>query len=134
MANTKKRSTEAKCIPIETLTRRLAESFGPLNWDTRESIAIDDVASWLEIEPEEVEQLIASGLLKATKHRYSQDHIDLTEMVRFLDANPWWFRVRAEKNVQGLRDAILERIITARHQRRMARRAARKASGKAVAA
>mgnify|MGYP003465456086 FL=1 len=47
-------------------------------------------------------------------------------MVRFIDANPWWFRARAEKQVEHLRDELRAIAYRANRARLNARRDARK--------
>jgi len=127
MAKTSRANKEAKCIPVDVLTRRLAASFQPLNWSLSESIDLDDVANHLGVNTEDVQALAVAGLLKTTEHPYSQDTIELSDLVTFLDANPWWYAQRAAKQVERLRDELSGIAHSARLARLRARRAARKA-------
>lgn len=123
MANVKRSSKEAKCIPIPTLTKRLAASFAAINWPVDATLGVDTTADHLGIQVEHVEALIAAGLLATVKgNRY---RVDPREVMRFVDANPWWYGARAAAQQQHLRDELHAMAYRERRERLKARRAAR---------
>jgi hypothetical protein len=81
------------CGCEERLVRRLAQCFGRPKW-----LEASDV---LNVEPEEAEMLVATGLLAAD----ASGEVPVVEVLRFLEEHgAWWVQVRLEKQIEELRD------------------------------
>lgn len=116
------RKAPKQCIPITTLTKRLAATFDATNWGGDELMTEEDAKNWLDIADEDIAQLVNAGVLKAEQRKYGR-YVRMAELLRFLEANPWWFPLRTKKLMQSLRSE-LEAIA---HRKKYARRVARKA-------
>jgi len=83
------------------LARRLAESFEPEPWADGGAVDFDQAGSLLGgIDKDEVKTLVATGLLAGDM---AERRVDVGDVVRFLEAHPWWLAVRARKHIAHLR-------------------------------
>jgi hypothetical protein len=91
---------------------KLAESFDATNWGVgflKDSdgplLHPEDAFQLLDISPEQVVLLCATGFLKGVAASSSEVAVPLAEVIRFLEENgDWWFQLRGRKQLERLRD------------------------------
>lgn len=94
------------CECDERLAKRLNAAFA-VDWQYDAVMEIDEAATLLHIDPEHAAQLVSVGLLESENDGGTE--IALAEVVRFIDAHPWWLAARAKNHAQHLRQE-LERV------------------------
>ena len=88
--------------------RQLAETFHATNWSVshREVLHPEDVFSLLDITPEQVTLLCATGFIKAVPLG-GEVGIPRSELVRFIEKyGDWWFQLRGRKQLERLKEAL----------------------------
>lgn len=85
----------------------LAESFDATRWGVvrGEVLGADDVFQLLDITPEQVVLLCATGHLKGVALSSEEVGVPFAEVIRFLEEHgDWWFALRGRKQLERLRE------------------------------
>lgn len=98
--------TECRCDCRKRLVTRLAAAFGPTRWNSDQgSVSIEDAAGWLSVEHEDVQVLIACGLLAANAER---ERIKLEDILSFVKESDW-LEQRAAQQLTYLAECVARR-------------------------
>ena len=113
------KETAKNSIVNRKFLERLAESFRATNWGGSEKAVMnpDDVMSFLDITPEQVVLLCATGFLKGVPMRGDEVGVPVADLIRFMEEHgEWWFALRCRKQLERL-DPVRLAIRRAANQR-----------------